>query len=461
MEDKMKSGLSLIISKIYLIGMSFSIFFIMATSSFAETYYVSPSGTASWGQCTNINTPCSAETGLVNAQAGDVVYFRGGTYKAPVTQSTGYTPAFRPSHSGVEGDPITFKAYPGETPFLDNSNNHGSAHSVATFGVYYKNYIVWDGFRSNTVPDTRHMAKGFIIFHADHCELRNSEITGYNNGRSNNNIIRIERSAHAKIANCKLHGSHGNHSNNCDAIQLYASYAVIEYCDIYDNNAGIFDKGGCDHNTYRFNYFYDNGNAFVLGTDPNSKTPHHLFIYQNIFRDNSNGSIDMLGDRSKDNLYFYNNTIVNSGGWGIGFQHDNASNVNVYNNILYGNNKAIRYYSNTINISNYNNYRNTGIFNMDSYGGTNYDSLSTWKSATGLDTNSGSTYTQFVNANGTTPDAFKLQANSTCLTDGRGGDYPLVQGAYITGNEVIGYSGEEGTPSSPPSSPPNFSANNQ
>jgi len=58
----------------------------------AAEYYVSPTGTASWSDCTNINTPCSLQTANQNAQAGDVVYLRGGDY---IDQS------IDPSHGGT------------------------------------------------------------------------------------------------------------------------------------------------------------------------------------------------------------------------------------------------------------------------------------------------------------------------------------------------------------------------
>ena len=45
-----------------------------------NSYFVSPEGTSSWSECANITTPCSGKTAVENADAGDVVYFRGGTY---------------------------------------------------------------------------------------------------------------------------------------------------------------------------------------------------------------------------------------------------------------------------------------------------------------------------------------------------------------------------------------------
>ena len=84
-------------------------------SAQAAIYYVSPSGSATWSQCTNINTPCNVTTGMSNAVAGDTVYFRGGTYL--VASGSRYSP----KNSGISGSPITFKAYPGEIPIIQGT----------------------------------------------------------------------------------------------------------------------------------------------------------------------------------------------------------------------------------------------------------------------------------------------------------------------------------------------------
>lgn len=57
------------------------------SSILAADYYVSPTGSATWSQSSNINTPCSLETANANVLAGDTVCLRGGiygTYIAPL-----------------------------------------------------------------------------------------------------------------------------------------------------------------------------------------------------------------------------------------------------------------------------------------------------------------------------------------------------------------------------------------
>jgi len=73
---------------------------------------VSTIGTDTWTNATNPATPCSLSTALINAVAGDTVYLRAGTYVGD---------SYKPTNNGTIGNPITFKAYPGEIPILDGA----------------------------------------------------------------------------------------------------------------------------------------------------------------------------------------------------------------------------------------------------------------------------------------------------------------------------------------------------
>ncbi len=88
--------------------------FLIINVAAAADYYVSPSGTASWSQCTDKSMPCSIFTANDNAKAGDTVYLRGGEY----TGTTDKRMALMPANSGQPGNYITFEAYPGEKPIL-------------------------------------------------------------------------------------------------------------------------------------------------------------------------------------------------------------------------------------------------------------------------------------------------------------------------------------------------------
>jgi hypothetical protein len=67
--------------------------FLAISFASAAVNYVSQSGTATWVQSVDINTPCSLPTANANSSAGDTVYLRGGAYSniGPIN----------PAHSGI------------------------------------------------------------------------------------------------------------------------------------------------------------------------------------------------------------------------------------------------------------------------------------------------------------------------------------------------------------------------
>jgi hypothetical protein len=107
------------------------------TSSTTHTYWVSPTGAASWANC-NSDTPlndeaaCSFSTANSNADAGDTVYYRGGTYNLIGSAKQANVYAIKPSHTGTSGAKITFSAYTGETPIFTQAGD------VDTGGVAIK-----------------------------------------------------------------------------------------------------------------------------------------------------------------------------------------------------------------------------------------------------------------------------------------------------------------------------------
>lgn len=96
------------------------------------TYYVqSPTNNANANDInpgTNINFPWATwQKAFVSAQAGDTVYFRGGTWTPSAKAIVGYPicdidPKGGRGHNGTYNKPICFFNYPGEVPVLDGKN---------------------------------------------------------------------------------------------------------------------------------------------------------------------------------------------------------------------------------------------------------------------------------------------------------------------------------------------------
>ena len=97
--------------------------FAVALPSMAAVHWVSPTGTAAWGNCVGTTAlsgtaACSLATANSSAAAGDTVYLRGGTY------NLGGGSGIQPTHSGSSPSAmITFQAYTGETPTLTGGSD--------------------------------------------------------------------------------------------------------------------------------------------------------------------------------------------------------------------------------------------------------------------------------------------------------------------------------------------------
>jgi hypothetical protein len=98
------------------------VLFSFPSIGFAETYWVSPAGRATWTTCQSPADPgsnyCSLKTANNNATAGDTVYLKGGTYTVSDTEYGRYGGAVNPARSGTVTNKITYAAAAGETPTL-------------------------------------------------------------------------------------------------------------------------------------------------------------------------------------------------------------------------------------------------------------------------------------------------------------------------------------------------------
>jgi hypothetical protein len=92
-------------------GAPFLLAMSVTAPTFAATYYAASDGS---GDGTSDASPSSVSTAVNNAQPGDTVYFREGTY-------TGWGGSIHPARSGTADAWITFEAYPGELPIFEGS----------------------------------------------------------------------------------------------------------------------------------------------------------------------------------------------------------------------------------------------------------------------------------------------------------------------------------------------------
>jgi hypothetical protein len=439
--------------------------------AYAATYYVSPSGLASWPSCSNISTPCSADSAMANAVAGDVVYFRDGIYSHGTSTDREY-PCLNPANSGTAGHPITFIAYPGETPVIASSTSQGAA-----FGVGHRSYVTWDGFAGTLSAFTATGGEPQLvgIWFSDHVTIKNCNLTGFLQvDHTNSALIRVEQSSYVTIENNRLHDMNGyvfgepqwveEPVNSVAIMMFYTLYVTIKNNDMFNNWTAIYDKDDGNHNVYYNNHIWGTGlghqrciEAVQLKHQVNQVLINGTLglgadrkLYQNVVR---NCQIGVLLDSglSFTNVMIYNNVIYGIGS-SNGILHNNppsstgaptgATQVQVFNNVLYNFGRYFNFYD-TASFT----YVNNNIFNNPSnvpndwslnWGNSgDYSTLQAWEAGTPFDANSYVENLQFAKPGGSNASDYKI--NAAHKNSGRGGSYPGVIGAYITGNEHIGY----------------------
>lgn len=295
----------------------------------AATYYVSPTGSASWSTCTNINTPCSPVVSMTNAGAGDTVYFRGGQYELSYDLSKDpswywYKGILNPANSGTITNPITFAAYPGETPVMNCHTDTVRTDNCRAFGSQ-QDYIVFDGFYFQA--DNGLKLGGLVIAGDDRGngnirDLGNvvKKIT-INGGSTiiptndNREALRIDKTSGTLVKNCKIfnvRGGPGVQRDNIAGIKSYHNdHLTVENCEIYNVDTAISMKSDTDDSVFRNNYIHDcEAGIFVA-----------VYLTQN-------------SDRGK----VYNNVLANCSYRGFGVEEGEMATSDgweVYNNTIY------------------------------------------------------------------------------------------------------------------------------
>ncbi len=428
-----------------------------ATSS--NVYYVSPTGSASWSECTNIDTPCDIYTASDNAQAGDTVFLRGGTYEIDWGRAeriwgndAWQHSAVEIANSGTGTSPIIFKSYLSEIPlFIWDSDtviqdpNKGSS----MFGSYRESWIIWDGLNVIGRQDEIARDKIFNIWFGKHITIRNCDLQGSSVTNPYNNPIifsdgdSTDPTDYFLIINNKIHGATSVSGDNSAGIMFYDSdHVTITKNNFYDNQNGIYDKSGSNNVECSYNTFYNNQLGYLFMATASDRI--NISIHNNIFINNSvyDVSISRIGDTDPSvivaNFFIFSNTFYSqfpiysiTARWRN--QPNSMINTQIYNNLFSNGDPIINIGSDLTDYMDYNNYDDVKSYRID---GVDYFNFSSYKSATNYDLNSTTNNPNFINPGGTSPEDYK---RTSYPTDGRGGTYPNVMGAYITGNEIIGY----------------------
>lgn len=405
-------------------------------------------GRALWGNA-NRSTPVPSQA----ATAGDTVIVAAGTYTAPDT-GTRFGIAFNPVNEGTsDSNRIIIQA--SGTVNLRSTGTLGGP----VFGSNAKDYLTWDGF---TIDETTYTSlnsgeqSNIMVVDVIGVNIQNCTSIGRTTtvGDANHAGIFYHGTTGGRIYNNTIYNVYGA-DNNVAGIYTYGAVnLIIEHNHIYNSRSGIFLKANTESGIIvRYNKMHD----FIVwgirnGSSSGSNTNHSF--YQNIIYNADMGYLNVNSNNISPGNKFVNNTIYNVV---KGIMHGGEiDEVLFYNNIIHTATQS-SIYTETYNITpNTHDFQHNLYYNTTTQwcpeSGTCRDWAywtNTWQQDRVVPQGISGSDPLFVNVG--TRD-FRLQVGSPARTlgvdildfDGDGSTTDIIPaGAYVTGNEVIGITGED------------------
>lgn len=263
---------------------------------------------------------------IANLQAGDTLYFRGGTY--PIqgidvnfgnTQAGGYW-SLGPTTSGTASQPIIIRNYPGESVSITQT----STTYQPTFGNS-QNYVRYLGLTiNNSSADMTgwHPLPIFQLSDCIGCEIAYCKLVGHtwlaDNGDNYEAILLASSTAFSSSDNWIHHNEitgFKNQSNTVNAagIKVYGSGpAIIEDNYIHDCITGAYEKlGGLSTQppgyqdfTYRRNYIVNNVGFPIVGpAEAGAVQQATMHIYDNVLEFGLDMEQEQTGSQIYNNLF--------------------------------------------------------------------------------------------------------------------------------------------------------------
>jgi hypothetical protein len=225
----------------------------------SHTYYVSPSGS---GTACSLATPCQLEEGLNQAQPGEEVVLRGGTY---------YQGDLTLPRSGIAEGPIVIRSFTGEMAILDGADPAVFTWDPEGLGIYHTTANVADSYfvLANgerllpylSLADLQTLPWGIPGFYVSGVDLY-VHLAG--DADPNNAAMVVSRFSSAftieqdYIYFLNLTFQHFGAGDYPKALYFFnASDNLVQGCTFAMNNLGIGIKYGSDRNVIQDNLFYD------------------------------------------------------------------------------------------------------------------------------------------------------------------------------------------------------------
>lgn len=273
-----------------------------------HTYYISTSGDDTSGNG-SISRPWRSFKGATSGGAGtpvgagDLIYFRGGTYTP--NANTSWMEADSELHrSGTSSNYIVVTAYPGETPIMTSSHGVWS-HSLRG------NYIVIDGL---TFGD----GGNFLFYSCSNVVFRNNtfnagsgedgwgdQINGTQLGSTNSNYVTVTNNYFGDTT------QHAIKQMNSGAV---GDNWTIQYNRFYNNSCGmgmINQKGSASTWDFSYNRVETVPNCFRIGQHYGQAESRGLNIHHNVF---DNVKEIIFQEDHTYGLNLYSNIVLNATG---------------------------------------------------------------------------------------------------------------------------------------------------
>lgn len=282
------------------------------TPQYQPTLYVSTDGNDRSDGRSEASALLTLQRAADLAQAGDVVWVRGGVYSADVSfQGTGNDEA-----------PIVFESYPGECAILDGS------------GLESYQHVRFEGAR-------------FYVFR--NFEVRNSAGQGIRLVKSHDNVVSNVRSHHNGLSGIQnvdssrnqfsyfiVHDNSDGREGNADGIGISSGRGNrIDHCAAFRNSDDGIDAWRSHGTTIEYCISYENG--FQGGDGNGFKAGGGLNNGNAVLRHN-------VAFGNKTQGFNYNSgrgiTFVNNTSYGNGYSGFIAAYAELRNNIAYGNTRS-------------------------------------------------------------------------------------------------------------------------
>lgn len=218
------------------------------------------------------------------------------------------------------------------------------------YDILYAGITSWGAFDTHK---TGYAHSNFIV---RGCEVFN--IHGNKNktdGHSGNGIV-LSDVQHSVIEHCLVYDSaQYNNWSSGGAVGIWywdADSVIIQHNEVYGMSSGLTNKdgagfdldGGVTNGIMQYNYSHDNdGGGFIVGQFGGARAMDNVTVRYNVSDNDakkySSGIFLFSGAKNMQNIYIYNNTVLNSDGRALSMTKWSGgviNNVHVYNNILYG-----------------------------------------------------------------------------------------------------------------------------